>query len=367
MDEASKATLYIVDDEPTNIHLLLHSLKEEYAVLAATSGEKFLEMMQSAAPLPDLILLDIVMPGMDGYAVCEQLKRNPVTRSIPVIFLTALDSDAEHLRGLSQGCVDYVTKPFHPEIVKARVRNHIELKRYRDGLERMVERRTSELLVTQEVTIHALATLAETRDPETGGHIQRTKNYVLALAQQLQHHSRFSGILSDEYVQLLVKSAPLHDVGKVGIHDGILNKPGKLTQAEFEEMKSHTSLGHDALVMAARPLGENSFLSMAAEVAHTHHEKWNGSGYPQGLSGDAIPASGRIMALADVYDALISKRAYKKPFTHARAASMIAEGRGLHFDPDIVDTFLAMQETFREIAIAFADFDEERVALSSSA
>jgi putative two-component system response regulator len=247
------------------------------------------------------------------------------------------------------------------------VRNHIELKRHRDHLEELVEERTKELVITQDATINSLATLAEYRDPETGGHIKRTQNYVKALSIKLKDHPNFSDFFNDDTIEQLFKSAPLHDVGKVGVPDHILLKPGKLADEEFEEMKKHTTYGHDTIFRVELELVgnvENSFLRFAREIAHTHQEKWDGSGYPQGLKENGIPISGRLMAVADVYDALISRRVYKPPFTHSKAVEIIAEGKGQHFDPDMVDAFLEIHEEIRQIAIEYADHDEEREALS---
>ncbi|MET0066247.1 MAG: HD domain-containing phosphohydrolase [Candidatus Thiodiazotropha sp.] len=237
--------------------------------------------------------------------------------------------------------------------------------KYQNQLEKLVDERTRELLITQDVTIEAMGALAETRDPETGGHIKRTQNYVKLLAGHLCRNPKYSDVLDDDTIELFYKSAPLHDIGKVGISDDILLKPGKLTEEEFEIMKYHTIYGRDALLRAEEKLGTNSFLRYAREIAYTHQEKWDGSGYPQGLSGNHIPLSGRIMAVADVYDALISKRCYKPPFTHEKAVAIIREERGKHFDPDIVDAFLELEVTFKAIALRYADYSEEREALES--
>jgi putative two-component system response regulator len=304
-----------------------------------------------------------MMPEMDGYEVCRRLKADRKTAHIPVIFITALADDEDEAKGLGMGAVDYITKPINPELVRARVHNHLELKRYQDHLEKLVAERTRRLALTQAVTIESLATLAEYRDPETGGHIKRTQNYVKALAVHLKDHQRFRSELSDEVIDLLYLSAPLHDLGKVGVRDNVLLKPGRLTDEEFEEMKKHTIYGEEALRITEQKLGGDSFLHYAKEIAYTHQEKWNGSGYPQGLKGDDIPICGRLMALADVYDALISKRVYKPPFPHEKAVEIIVEGKGTHFDPDIVDAFLKLEDTFRNIALTFADFDEERQML----
>jgi putative two-component system response regulator len=245
------------------------------------------------------------------------------------------------------------------------VRNHLELKQYRDSLEELVKQRTRELQLTQAVMIESLATLAEYRDPETGGHIKRTQNYVKALAVHLKNHPKFRGELTDEMINLLYLSAPLHDMGKVGVRDHILLKPGRLDEAEFHEMQKHTTYGHDALRITEEKLGKSTFLRLAREIAYAHQEKWDGSGYPRGLKAEEIPVSGRLMALADVYDALISKRVYKPPMPHDDAVRIILDGKGRHFDPDVVDAFLELQAVFRNIALTYADFDEEREMLGS--
>jgi putative two-component system response regulator len=361
---SKKPKILIADDITENIDILIQVLQGDYAIIAAKDGAKALTLAHTK-PHPDLILLDIMMPKMDGYQVCQALKQDPATANIPVLFITALDGFEEESKGLSLGAVDYITKPFIPDLVQARIANHIELKRHRDQLEELVTERTRELALTQEVTIYTLANLAETRDPETGGHIRRTQTYVRLLAERLQHHPRFSAQLDAYTIELLYKSAPLHDVGKVGVSDAILLKPGKLTTEEFDAMKLHTSYGRDALHAAVEQLGETSFLRYAQEIAYTHHEKWDGTGYPQGLKGNEIPLSGRLMALADVYDALISKRVYKPPFPHTKAVTIIEESSGTHFDPEIVAVFLESAEDFRHTALEFADYDEERAVLLS--
>ncbi len=359
--ELRKARVLVVDDTPANIDILMEALSGDYIVTAARSGEKALSMV-GREPRPDLILLDVMMPEMDGYQVCERLKADPITAEIPVLFITALDGRDDEARGLALGAVDYITKPFHIELVKARVANHVELKLHRDHLNEMVDSRTRELALTQEVTIFTLANLAESRDPETGSHIRRTQTYVKRLAEELRALPKYADKLDDETIELLYKSAPLHDIGKVGIPDRILLKPGKLTEEEFEIMKTHAALGAEALAVAERKLGGSSFLRYAREIAGSHHEKWDGGGYPAGLSGDAIPISGRLMAVADVYDALISKRVYKEAFGHERAMAIIREGRGGHFDPDIVDALDRIEGQFIEIAAKYADRDHGEVA-----
>ncbi len=362
MSDYSDCIVLAVDDTEANIDILVETLADEYELRVALDGESALASV--AKETPDLILLDIMMPGMDGYEVCTRLKSDPGTRHIPVIFLTAMGQEKNEAKGLSLGAVDYVTKPFSPDLIKARVKNHLELKKHRDRLEDLVRERTRQLDLTQSVTICCLASLAETRDPETGGHIRRTQNYVRALALELQKKPAYETLLDNETVELIYKSAPLHDIGKVGVEDRILLKPGKLTDDEFEKMKLHTVYGKDALYEAEKELGKNSFLRFAGEIAYTHHEKWDGSGYPSGVSGNEIPVSGRLMALADVYDALVSKRVYKPAFSHEKAVSIILEGKGTHFDPEMVDSFIAIGDQFRQIAYKFADSDEEKDALT---
>ena len=359
-----KPVVLAVDDAPENLHAIIEVLKEDYNIIAAKTGEKAMAICRKT-PKPDIILLDVVMPEMDGYEVCRQLKSNPDTRTIPVIFVTSLTEAGQEAEGLGLGAVDYITKPIIPEIVKARVGNHLDLKRHRDHLEELVKERTREIGLIKEVTIESLATLTECRDPETGGHIMRTKNYVKALATRAAKDHHFSGQLDSNTIDLLYLSAPVHDIGKVGVPDTIMLKPGKLTPEEFEQMKKHTTYGRDSLRKAERKLGGNSFLHIAQEIAGNHHEKWDGSGYPLGLSGHEIPLSARIMAVADVYDALISRRVYKAPIPHNKAVEIIDEGKGSHFDPMLAEKFLEMNDEFRRIAIEFADFEEERVALSS--
>jgi putative two-component system response regulator len=355
--------ILLVDDNTANLQILYQTLDGcGYKLLVAKDGKRALAIARQARP--SLILLDIMMPEMDGYEVCRRLQNSESTKNIPIIFVTALAEGDDEAKGLALGAMDYITKPFHPELIKARVRIHLELKRHRDHLEALVKDRTREVALTQAVTIESLATLAEYRDPETGGHIKRTQNYLKALAIKLKDHPRFSEELSDEIIELLYISAPLHDVGKVGVPDHILLKPDKLTDEEFEKMKAHAVYGHDALHITEKKLGKDSFLRYAREIAHTHQEKWDGSGYPRGLKGEEIPLSGRLMALADVYDALISKRIYKPPMPHEEAVRIILRGKGQHFDPDIVDAFVELEKTFRNIALTFADFDDERHLLS---
>jgi len=366
LDFTDKATVLVVDDTPDNLTLMSSLLRDDYKVKVANGGEKALKIAQSENP-PDLVLLDIMMPGMDGYEVLDRLKHDPRTRDIPVIFLTAKAEVADEQKGLELGAVDYITKPISPPIVLARVRTHLSLKASSDFLrdkadflESEVARRTREVMAIQDVTILAMASLAETRDSDTGNHIRRTQFYVTVLAEKLRHHPRFAWYLTEQNISMLFKSAPLHDIGKVGIPDRILLKPGRFTPEEFEIMKTHTTLGREAIEHAERALGtEVEFLKMAKEIALSHQEKWDGSGYPEGLSGDAIPVSARLMAVVDVYDALISRRVYKDGMPHEKAVAIMVEGRGSHFDPDMIDAFLELESEFRAIAERYTDSDQD--------
>ena len=366
LGEALRPLILAVDDSSDNLWVLSGLLKDLYRVKLAGSGEKALQIARSTPP-PDLILLDVMMPGMSGHEVCRQLKEAPATRDIPIIFLTAMTGTEDEKVGLALGAADFITKPINPPIVLARVATQLQAKAGADFLrdqnqflQTEVQKRTRELAAIQDVTILAMASLAETRDNETGNHIRRTQHYVRALATALKDHPRFSAALSDHVIDMLYKSAPLHDIGKVGIPDRILLKPGRFEPHEFEVMKTHTTLGRDAIQHAEDQLGMPvEFLQYAKEIAYGHQEKWDGSGYPQGLAGEAIPLSARIMAVADVYDALISRRVYKEGMPHAKAVDIMREGRGSHFDPDILDAFLGMLDEFQRIAQKFADSDAD--------
>ncbi|MGZ8159384.1 MAG: response regulator [Methylobacter sp.] len=361
-----KATILVIDDTPDNLSLMSALLKDIYKVKVANHGDKGFKIATSENP-PDLILLDVMMPDIDGYQVCRQLKANAGTRDIPVIFLTAKSEEDDEQKGLELGAVDYITKPISPSIVLARIKTHLQLKAAADFLkdkaaylEEEVAKRTQEVTAIQDVTILAMASLAETRDSDTGNHIRRTQYYVKALAEKLKPNPRFAEFLTDHNINTLFKSAPLHDIGKVGIPDRILLKPGRFEAHEMDIMKTHTTLGRDAIQQAENALGiEVEFLTIAKEIAFCHQEKWDGSGYPGGLSGDNIPLSARLMAVADVYDALVSRRVYKEGMSHEKAVQIITEGKGSHFDPDVVDAFVEIHGEFQAIAQRYADTDTD--------
>ena len=372
-DSSTRSTVLIVDDTPENLTILGETLRPHYRVRAAISGERALHAV-TIGTLPDVILLDVMMPDMDGYQVLQALQADAATRDIPVIFVTAMDSVEGETHGLALGAVDYITKPFNPDIVLARVRTHIELAKARERLhdenawlEREVARRTNENALIRDLSLSALACLAEVRDIESGHHILRTQSFVELLAHHLAGHPDYREALAGERLEIIVRSAPLHDIGKVGIPDSILLKPGRLTSAEFEIMKKHPVIGADAITRAmaqaansrsgdgALPGGAFAFMETAREIALSHHEKWDGSGYPAGLQGRQIPVSARLMALADVFDALSSRRVYKEPLAPEDVTRIIVAERGRHFDPVIVDAFLELRPAFAEVAQRFAE------------
>jgi putative two-component system response regulator len=366
LDFTLRHTVLVVDDTPDNLLLMKNLLQDHYRVKVASTGEQALRIAASDSP-PDMILLDIMMPVMDGYQVCLELKKSQKTVGIPVIFLTSRSDVEDEEKGLELGAVDYITKPICPSIVLARVKSHLALKVMDDFLrdqnhflELEVAKRLLEVTAVQDVTILAMASLAETRDSDTGNHIRRTQFYVKALAEKLRDHPRFSAFLTNANIQAIFKSAPLHDIGKVGIPDAILLKPGRLEPHEFEIMKTHTTLGYNAILNAESALGTPvKFLSFAMSIALSHQEKWDGSGYPQGLAGDAIPIAARLMAVADVYDALICRRIYKDPMSHEGAVKIMLDGRGTHFDADMLDAFMEIQAEFIAIAQRFTDSDAD--------
>ncbi|SJM95753.1 putative response regulator rpfG [Crenothrix polyspora] len=369
VDNIHEATILVIDNDPLNLALISDLLQALYKVVkVASDGKKALKIAQSDSP-PDIILLNIKIPKVDGYEVCKQLKANPSTQDIPIIFLTEKDTDVDEAYGLELGAVDYITKPVSPAIVLARVKTHLELKAMKDLLHRQsntsFDSRTAthdaEMKVAKNATIHAMAYLSETRNYVTGNHILRTEYYVKILAEKLRFHPRFTHYLdNDNVIEWLFKTAPLHDIGNVGIPERILLKPGRLTPDEFEIIKSHTYLGHNVILQAEHELGiEVPFFKYAKEITYSHHERWDGSGYPDGIAGDSIPISARIMAIADVYDALRSRRVYKLPIHHQQAVEVILEGAGTHFDPDMVDAFYEVHEEFQRIAHHYADHDKD--------
>lgn len=333
----ARRTLLLVDDEATNLQVLRHTLQEEYRLLFAKDGYKALKLTRTERP--DLILLDIMMPGLSGYDVCRTLKKDPHTTTIPVIFVTALADTTNEHQGLEAGAVDYISKPFNPHIVRARVRTHLSLVH------------AQEVRKTRLQIIQCLGKAAEFKDNETGQHVIRMSHYTRELAQAVGYSSR----AADE----LLHAAPMHDIGKIGVPDAILQKPGKLTEAEWVTMRQHTVIG--ARIIGDHPSG---LLRLASTIALNHHEKWDGSGYPNGLSGEEIPHAARIVAVADVFDALTSERPYKHAWSIEDALALIRREGGKHFDPELSAAFLDCLPEILQIRERWAD-EEARVDLST--
>jgi putative two-component system response regulator len=364
MTSAKKTTasIMIVDDTPANLKLLEGMLREQgYSTRPCPRGRLALRAAESEPP--DLILLDINMPEMNGYEVCEQLKANEKLADIPVIFISALNETMDKIKAFAVGGVDYVTKPFQFEEVQARVethlelrRNRLELKRHNHNLEELVQEQVEQILRGKEslsdaqlATILAMSKIAEARDDDTGKHIERTQSYCRALAVKLRDQDGLQAVINDDFIDNLFHASPLHDIGKVAIPDAILCKPGKLTDEEFEIMKTHAAMGAETLRSVSAKYPNNAFINMGIEIAQSHHEKWSGAGYPDGLAGGDIPLSARIMAIADVYDALRSVRCYKEAFSHEKSRDIIVSDSGMHFDPTGVEAFLAIEDEFSKI------------------
>lgn len=355
----TSADILIVDDTLANLQLLANILKEDgYKVRPAINGN--LALRAVAQKKPDLILLDIKMPDMDGYQVCQALKENPATHDIPVIFISALSDANDKVRAFSMGGVDYLTKPFQFEEVKARVATHLQLKDYQENLELKIQAGLAEIsllnqevIATQRDVIIMLGSVCEGRSTETGLHIRRMAAYCHFLAKCCG--------LDPETVALVKEAAPMHDIGKIAIPDSILEKPGPLTPDEWEIMKTHAELGYQMLVSSTstRPL-----FKMAATIAHEHHEKWNGTGYPRGLKGEEIHIAGRLSAIADVFDALDSRRCYKKNWQLEDSLALFKEQRGQHFDPDLVDLLFANMDDFLMLRAQFLSPASDEIVTS---
>ena len=360
-----KPTILVVDDSVANLSFIASVLRDHYTVKVAKDGVKGIQLAQNEQP--DMVLIDVMMPGLDGYDVCRMLKVDENTHHIPVILLTSQTESDNEQKGLDLGAVDYITRPINPAILLSRVRAHYSdaqssraMRINNEYLEFEVAKRARQVTAMQDITILAMASLSETRDTDTGNHLKRTQSYVRALANQLKLRGIYKDFLNDEVVEILYKCAPLHDIGKVGIPDRILHKRGRYEPDEYEIMKTHPELGRAALENAQRIAGgTNDFLEIAKEVVYCHHERWDGTGYPQGLTGDEIPVSARLMSLADVYDALISPRIYKPGMSHEDASELIVRGSGTQFDPVVVDAFLDLTFEFRAIANRHADTDSD--------
>jgi len=350
----TRKKIFIVDDVPANLSIGRNLLKEFYDVYPAPSAAKLFEILEKV--IPDLVLLDIDMPEMDGYQAIKIMKADTRFRDIPVIFLTAKDDEASEMEGFDLGALDYITKPFSGPLLLRRISNLLlieqqkhDLKDYADNLEVKVKEKTDEIYNLQNAILATVTDLVEFRDKSTGGHIIRTQRYLKVLVDELFNWEEYKEEIEKWNMDFFVTSAQLHDVGKIAITDLILNKPGKLDPEEFEIMKTHTTVGVEATERIMNETKEHSFLLHALLIAGTHHEKWDGSGYPGGLSGKNIPLEGRLMAIVDVYDALVSERPYKKAFDHEKACGIIEENAGSHFDPTLVEVFKKVKDMFEKI------------------
>lgn len=360
-----------VDDLEENTRILERFLEPKgYTVFSVSSGKEALEFVEATPP--DVILLDLVMPGISGFEVCERLKQSAETRHIPVIIITGLAEKEANVRALEAGADDFLPKPFDAILLSARIRSSLRSKKlqdqiidyqrqlegYNETLEERIKQRTAQVTRTQQVAVFSLAKLAESRDTETGAHLERMRSYAREVALELANTPKYAGLLTPDIVDGLFLSSPLHDIGKVGIPDQILLKPARLTSDEFEIMKTHTTIGGDTLKAADLEAGQASFLAMARDIAYYHHERWDGTGYPEGLKGSDIPLAARIVSIGDVYDALATDRPYKEAFSHEKSVSIIVEGRGTQFDPDVVDAFLACEQRIIEVRSTFHGADE---------
>jgi putative two-component system response regulator len=344
--------IILVDDNPINLKLARNTLMGKYDVFTVPSAEKLFQLLEKT--LPEIILLDVMMPEMSGYEAIKVLKNSPRTRDIPVIFLTAKSDSSSELEGFMQGAVDYVSKPFSPQLLLKRVDVHVlveaqkkELKDINENLQQKVDEKTVEVLELQNAILTTMSELVEYRDDVTGSHIERTEQILRLLVEEMNYQKVYQDIMESWNIKLFLKSAQLHDVGKIAVRDNILMKPGALTTEEFNEMKKHTIFGERVIEKIEKNSRESVFLAHAKIMAGTHHERWDGTGYPRGISGFNIPLQGRLMALVDVYDALISERPYKEAFLPEKAIRIIKEGKGLQFDPSLVDVFITAIQRYR--------------------
>jgi putative two-component system response regulator len=360
-DDKRGDSVLIVDDAPENLRILVAVLKSAgFEPRPVTSGELAIET--ALFDPPDLVLLDVNMPGMTGWDVCRSFKNDERLRDIPIIFISGLQGTDDKVEAFNVGGVDYVSKPFHEQEVLARVRTHLNLRKLQRELasqnvqlEQRIADQVKVLTATQRSTIFALAKLAEIRDDDTGKHIVRVQTFSLMLAKQMREMGYYVEQLTNEFIDNIYQTAALHDIGKVGIPDVILLKPAKLTVEEFEVMKTHCAIGADTLIEVLKQHPGNQFIRMGVEVARSHHEKWNGSGYPDGFRGEITPLAARIVALADFYDALTSKRCYHAAVSHEDTRNLIIEGNGIHFDPSVECAFMAVDDQFRRVRYEMMD------------
>ena len=343
--DSIRGNILVVDDVPANLTLLAGMLREKgHRVRPVPSGKLALKAVEHEQP--DLILLDITMPEMNGFEVCQRLKADTRFRDIPIIFISALNETLDKVKAFGSGGVEYITKPFQFEEVEARVETHLKLHRYQSHLEDLVKEQVKEISDSQVSTIFALSKLSESRDQETGKDLERVQTYCRMLAEKLSWEEPYNKVITAEFIHNIFNASPLHDIGKVAIPDNVLLKPGKLSPEEFAIMKTHSLVGAATMEAVNDIYKNNAFINMGITIARSHHERWDGTGYPEGLKGEDIPLAARIMALADVYDALRSNRCYKGALSRDRSREIIENGCGTQFDPVIGKAFLAMEGEF---------------------
>lgn len=353
--DKSKKTIFLVDDDITNLTIGKHVLSPHYNVYTLNSGAVLAEFLENIHP--DLILLDVNMPGMNGYEVIDKLKSNKKTENIPVIFLTALKNEDKELKGLDLGAVDYITKPFAPLLLIKRIEVALlveaqknELQMFNESLSQMVEAKTKTVVELKNALISTIAELVESRDSVTGGHISRVQSYMQLLITEMKFRNVYYDEISNMDEYMIIQSCQLHDVGKISVEDAILNKPAKLTSDEFEKIKKHVNFGMDVIQRLKEKTTDSEFLEYARVIINTHHERWDGTGYPHGLKGEEIPLLGRMMAIADVYDALVEARPYKEAIRHKEAVEIMVSCKGSHFDPTLIDLFIEIEDEFKKIS-----------------
>lgn len=346
----------IVDDIDINRIILREILADDYDIEEAADGVSAIDFLYNAKRPPQAVLLDIMMPGMDGFEVLELIKSNPATAKIPVLFITAADASENESKGLKEGAVDYIPKPFNADVVKARVDNHVQLLHYQNDLEAMVEKKAAELLTTHERILETLATIIEYRNLESGTHIRRSCELTKILVGQMLLMPQYKTALVESNYESMIRAVSLHDIGKVGIPDSILLKPGRLTPEEFDVVKTHSMIGYNIIETIASSVNdERKYLRHCRDICRSHHERWDGTGYPDGLAKEAIPLSARIASLVDVYDALVNKRCYKPAYTHAEGMRMLEDSSGTQFDPGVVEAMKAVQEKFCALELEMGD------------
>lgn len=359
--KSGRKLIYLVDDDITNLKIGKFALSECYQVVTFNSGSRLLAMLEQQ--IPDMILLDVEMPEMNGYETMEEIKRHEAYQKIPVIFLTAKSDIKSEMHGLSLGATDYIYKPFSPPLLQKRIEVQLlvkdqkeELSHMNNHLQDLVDIKTQSVAELKNAVLRTMSELVEVRDGVTGGHIDRTQCYFRILIDALAKQKIYRDIVDQWDMELIFQSAQLHDVGKIAIKDGILQKPGRLTDEEFAEIKRHTTFGEIVIEKIMEHTGEKAFLENAKVFAASHHEKWDGTGYPRHLKGEEIPLQGRLLAIVDVYDALVSAdRPYKPPFTHEKAVEIILESKGHHFEPALVDLFISVEGQFKELSESFVN------------